>query len=270
MTQGRLISAVAACALVAVGCGILTGPDESGRLSIQRFTASPDEIANGGRTTLLWSVDGAESVTIDQGIGEVETNGSMLLTPHSTTTYTLSAVGGTSTATASVRVMVAGSSPSPSPSPGASPSPSPSPSAQPSPSPSPSATPSPSPSQEPAGTHCGLPQGTLAGCNLTVAYPTTAPGECAQLRSISAIPGCPVGVGMTRTITFDVFAQSAGPVTWRRAAGGSDSVIPPSGVVGASGQASSTTTAVVYDNALTFEVVNQSGAVLMRFTMAHR
>ena len=74
---------------------------------------------------------------------------------------------------------------------------------------------------------------------------------------------------MTRTITFDVYAQSSRPLSWRRAAGGSDSVSPASGVL-SNGQSTVTTTAIVYDAALTFEVVNQSGAVLMRFTMAHR
>jgi len=53
MRQGRLFSAVAIFALVAVGCGIFTGPDETGRLSIQRFTASPDQIVV--VTTSDWS-----------------------------------------------------------------------------------------------------------------------------------------------------------------------------------------------------------------------
>jgi hypothetical protein len=272
MTQGKLFSAVATSALVAVGCGILTGPDDSGRLSIQRFTASPDEINTGAKTVLLWSVDGAEAVNIDQGIGEVEASGSMQVTPQSTTTYTLSAEGGSSSATATVRVVVAGTSPSPSPSPSASPSPSPSPSA--SPSPSPSATPpgpSPLPSASPGGERsCGRPQGALAGCNLSVEWPSSraASNECAQLTRIVAIPSCPVSVGMTRTITFDVFAQGQA-LSWRRAAGGSDSVFPASGSL-VSGQNTVTTTAVVYDSTLVFEVVGAGGEVVMRFTMGHR
>jgi hypothetical protein len=267
MRQGRLFSAVAIFALVAVGCGIFTGPDETGRLSIQRFTASPDQIDNGAKAMLLWSVEGAESVNIDQGIGEVEASGSMQVTPHASTTYTLSAEGGTSSATASVRVVVSGANPSPSPSPSAGPSPSPSPST----TPSPSTSPSPLPSSSPSGDRtCGQQQAALSGCNLTVEWPSAATvGECAQLTRITAIPTCPVQVGMTRTITFDVYAQSGGTLSWRRAAGGSDSVAPASGRL-SNGLSTVTTTAVVYDSSLAFEVVNQSGTVIMRFTMSHR
>lgn len=268
MTKGHLSSAVAIAGLVAVGCGILTGPDGNGSLSIARFTASPTAIDSGAKAMLLWSVDGAETVSIDQGIGDVETSGSMQVTPRATTTYTLSAAGGTSSATATVVVVVGGSSPSPDP------APSPTPSANPSPSPSPSTSPSPLPSSTPPPTgdrSCGKPQATLDGCRLTVEWPSegTNPGECAQLTRITAIPSCPVSLGMTRTITFDVFAQSGQALSWRRAAGGSDSVFPASGPLG-NGLSTVTTTAVVYDSAVTFEVVNLRGSVLLRFTMGHR
>src|SRR5262245_46224050 len=114
MTKGQLFSAVAAFGLAAVGCGILTGPDDSGKLSIQRFTATPTEIDSGAKAMLLWSVEGAQTVRIDQGIGEVDASGSMQVTPHATTKYTLSAAGGTSSATASVLLVVGGSgTPSP-------------------------------------------------------------------------------------------------------------------------------------------------------------
>jgi hypothetical protein len=95
-------------------------------------------------------------------------------------------------------------------------------------------------------------------------------GECVQLTRLTAIPGCPVSVGMTRTITFDVTAQSSVPLTWRRAAGGGDAVSPSTGPLLARGQSTVTATAVVFDTALAFEVVDPAGRVMMRFTLQHR
>jgi len=40
---------------------------------IVRFTAAPLTIAAGGTSTLLWAVDNASSVSIDQGVGTVST-----------------------------------------------------------------------------------------------------------------------------------------------------------------------------------------------------
>ncbi|HET8645498.1 MAG TPA: hypothetical protein VFO85_08435 [Vicinamibacteria bacterium] len=260
-------------------------------LAIQRFLATPERVDVSGKATLLWSVEGAESVSIDQGIGEVEPQGTLQVTPGTTTTYTLTAAGGTSTATATVRIMVGkpsannpspspGPGPSPKPSPSGSPSPSPSPSGSPSPapSPSPSARPSPSPSPSPSPTtpsltpnSCGAPAPAPDACGLTIEQTSPqAAGACAQLTRLSVIPACPVAVGMTRTIMFDVTADSPQALTWRRVAAGADAVSPGSGSLLARGKSSVTTTAVVYDTALGFEVVDAGGRVLLRFTMQHR
>jgi hypothetical protein len=262
--------AVAAIVFGAVnlGCGIFTGPN-SDSLAIQRFLATPDHVdASGGKVTLLWSVEGAESVSIDNGVGDVDTRGTVQVSPSSTTTYTLTALGGSSTATSTVMVVVGKpASPAPSPSPRTSPSPSPSPG--PSPTPSPSATPSPSPSAGP--TSCGTQAAPPDTCRMVVEMPTSpTAGECVQLTRITAIPGCPVSVGMTGTITFDINAQSSTPLTWRRAAGGRDAVTPSIGSLLARGQSTVTATAVVYDTSLAFEVVDATGRVLLRFTLQHQ
>src|SRR5262245_59090463 len=264
MTQTRFLTAVTLMGILAVGCGLFTGPDASGSLAIERFQVTPDHVENGSKAMLLWSVEGAQAVTIDQGIGSVDNSGSLQVSPKTTTTYTLNATGGTSSATASVVVTVAGTpGPSPSPSPSASPSPSPSPSASPSPSPSPSAG--------PVGANCGQPLATVDGCKLTAEWPTTlGPGECAQVTRMTAIPTCPVQQGMTRTITFDVLANSNQPLSWRRVAGGQDGVSPASGALIAKGSTTATATVIVFDQALGFEVVDTTGRVFMRFTLNHR
>ena len=53
------------------------------------FAANPPSILLGKSSTLSWTTTHAESVTIDQGIGGVELNGSVAVSPQETTTYTL-------------------------------------------------------------------------------------------------------------------------------------------------------------------------------------
>jgi len=73
---------------------------------IEYFDANPVTIVSGESSTLSWSVVGAESLTIDQGIGKVELKGLRKVMPTETTIYTLSAVNGTRNRSASVRVLV--------------------------------------------------------------------------------------------------------------------------------------------------------------------
>jgi hypothetical protein len=58
--------------------------------AISRFSASPSSISYGGFTTLSWSVSGATSLAIDNGIGSV-TGTSVSVSPTVSTTYTLTA-----------------------------------------------------------------------------------------------------------------------------------------------------------------------------------
>lgn len=61
----------------------------------------------GQSATLSWSTSGADSVSIDQGIGTVAAAGSLSVSPTETTTYTLTAsnAGGTTTATVEIVVV---------------------------------------------------------------------------------------------------------------------------------------------------------------------
>ena len=61
------------------------------RPRIDSFTATPSTIAPGGSSTLRWTTTGAKNVSIDQGIGSVTVDGSRVVTPSSTTPYTLRA-----------------------------------------------------------------------------------------------------------------------------------------------------------------------------------
>lgn len=88
------------------GCAYLPAPEPP---VIVAFMATPVEIGAGESATLIWNVTGATVVTIDQGIGDVPAAGVEEVSPATTTTYTLTAVGAAGSATESVVVTVAGS-----------------------------------------------------------------------------------------------------------------------------------------------------------------
>ena len=75
--------------------------------SISTFSASPVSINSGQSSTLSWSVTGATSLSIDQGVGTV-TGSSVSVNPTQTKTYTLTATnsGGSTTKSATVTVAV--------------------------------------------------------------------------------------------------------------------------------------------------------------------
>lgn len=70
------------------------------------ISASPTTIQKGKSSTLSWKTTNATNVAINQGIGDVSTNGSRSVSPSSSTTYTINARGAGGTATASARVTV--------------------------------------------------------------------------------------------------------------------------------------------------------------------
>ena len=57
------------------------------------FYATPSAILPGQIVTLTWSTQNATNVSIDQGIGSVEFNGSLQVTPSQDITYTMTVFG---------------------------------------------------------------------------------------------------------------------------------------------------------------------------------
>jgi len=70
------------------------------------ITANPKIIEIGSASILTWSSKNADSVTIDQGIGSVNQNGTIAVTPTVTTTYIITAMGLGGTATDSAEVII--------------------------------------------------------------------------------------------------------------------------------------------------------------------
>jgi len=64
-----------------------------------------------GTSTLVWNVTGASSVSIDHGIGQVYASGSMVVSPASSTVYTISATSNAGTVTRSAVTTVNSVSP---------------------------------------------------------------------------------------------------------------------------------------------------------------
>lgn len=80
--------------------------------TVNSFDATPGSIETGESSTLSWSVADATTVAIDQGIGNVALNGTRVVLPITTTTYTLTATNDVGSKTATAQVAVSESPPS--------------------------------------------------------------------------------------------------------------------------------------------------------------
>ena len=86
-----------------------------GRPAINSFTAEPSTISRGQSSTLRWSVSNATDMTIDHGVGAVNSQGQRQVNPGDTTTYTLTANGPGGSDSRSVTVSVSTPPPPPPP-----------------------------------------------------------------------------------------------------------------------------------------------------------
>ena len=83
-----------------------TNPPAGTPPAIAVFANNPATINVGGTSTLLWNVTGATSVSIDQGIGNVDIAGIKAVQPAASTVYTISATNSAGTVTKSVTTTV--------------------------------------------------------------------------------------------------------------------------------------------------------------------
>jgi hypothetical protein len=68
-----------------------TSPPSETAPEVVSFSLSSPMITQGQTSTLRWDVDGATSVSIDRGIGDVFSSGTQVVNPTTSTTYTLTA-----------------------------------------------------------------------------------------------------------------------------------------------------------------------------------
>ncbi len=95
-------------------------PPPPARPAINNFSAEPSTIERGQSSTLSWSISNATDMSIDRGIGAVQSQGQRQVFPNATTTYTLSVSGPGGMDTRSVTVTV-GTPPPPPPPPATAP-----------------------------------------------------------------------------------------------------------------------------------------------------
>ena len=82
---------------------------------------------------------------------------------------------------------------------------------------------------------------------------------------------CPAGDGTSLRLDFRVRAKATGTsLTWRRSPESFDAVFPGSGSVNTDGLTNVSLTDVVLADRVSFEVVNDGGQVVLRFTLRHR
>jgi peptidoglycan-associated lipoprotein len=90
--------------------------------TVSQFTAEPSSIQRGQSSTLRWEVTGAvTSVSINQGVGTVQSTGNSRVSPSDSTTYTLTATGPGGSTTSSATVNVSAPPPPPPPPPPSNP-----------------------------------------------------------------------------------------------------------------------------------------------------
>ncbi len=90
---------------------VLGTPPVTTAPTISSFLSNPTSITAGQSVTLSWSVAGATSLSIDQGIGDVTNITSKVVTPTATTTYTLTATNSAGSVSKSVTTVVSTAAP---------------------------------------------------------------------------------------------------------------------------------------------------------------
>ncbi len=107
--QGSVVEGALIGKNVKVGFGVDVDLDSGfgDELSASIY-AEPAAIAQGGTSILSWNCTNADSAHIDNGIGIVNPNDSIAVSPDHTTTYTITAIGPEGSANAQIAVMVTG------------------------------------------------------------------------------------------------------------------------------------------------------------------
>ncbi|HLJ44771.1 MAG TPA: OmpA family protein [Bryobacteraceae bacterium] len=105
-TQTTTYTLTATNASLTATCSVTVSVTPGSAPQIVRFSGAPLTIPQGGTSTLVWQVSGADTVTIQPQLGTVALVGTQDVTLQATTMYTLTATNKFGTATASVTITV--------------------------------------------------------------------------------------------------------------------------------------------------------------------
>jgi hypothetical protein len=105
----------------------------------------------------------------------------------------------------------------------------------------------------------------------TVVRPVALPsGQCIQLNLVTVNQSCPVGINVSRSVRFDVTAQTTrSNLRWRQSAQSGDLLTPSDGAIASSGTTSTVIGDLVLGGSLVIEVADGT-EVLLRFTLQHQ
>jgi peptidoglycan-associated lipoprotein len=95
--------------------GGVVPPPTPGAPVVNSFTAEPSTIEPGQSSTLRWSISNATDMTIDRGVGAVQSQGQRQVFPRASTSYTLTVRGPGGMDSRSVTVEVSTAPPPPPP-----------------------------------------------------------------------------------------------------------------------------------------------------------
>ncbi|UCH51417.1 MAG: hypothetical protein JSV54_01205 [Chloroflexota bacterium] len=112
----KIISLLLLLVMCTAGCdmaGITVTPTAEAPV-ISSFDADPLTIAAGESSKLIWSVTGATTISIDQGVGNVALSGTRAVMPSETTVYTLKATNAAGKSTTATAQVIVSGAPSPS------------------------------------------------------------------------------------------------------------------------------------------------------------
>lgn len=106
---------------------------------------------------------------------------------------------------------------------------------------------------------------------MTISKPAALPSGCIELVELAIANACPRADGTSSSLSFKIKAQtSASDLSWRRSADSFDAIFPSSGELVSDGSTSVSLTDVALADRVTFEAVDGSGGVVLRFTVRHR
>lgn len=111
----KLIPLLLLAVMLTAGCMPGCLPAKGQLPVINSFDASPLSISAGGSSTLSWNVSGATKISIDPDIGSVALTGRRMVSPSTTTVYTLTAGNAAGNVTATAQVVVTGAPSPPTP-----------------------------------------------------------------------------------------------------------------------------------------------------------
>jgi peptidoglycan-associated lipoprotein len=126
-SKAGMLVLLSALVLFAVGCKkkvpppppppppptVTTAPPPPAAPVINSFTAEPSTVEAGQSSTLRWSITGATDMTIDHGVGAVQSSGQRQVFPRASTSYMLTVRGPGGMDSRSVTVEVSSAPPPP-------------------------------------------------------------------------------------------------------------------------------------------------------------